>query len=136
MGSKPAQERTVKVMGTVTTAATMQRLGEPSRRPNLQAHTELSNDASRVLAFLQMHGKVCAGHDCCLLQDSLRSSCVLLTCLTSAAKSAYTLSHLGYVGSTGDTQPQGNVSPTIASRSTLYQQSFSETDRLHGSDRR
>lgn len=55
VGSKPLQGQASKTLGTATTASTMHRLSEAPKRPVLQAHAELSGDASRVLAFLQMH---------------------------------------------------------------------------------
>ena len=57
MGSKPLQGPASKTLGTATTASTMHRLSEAPKRPLLQAHAELNGDASRVLAFLQMHGR-------------------------------------------------------------------------------
>ena len=57
VGSKPLQGQAFKTLGTATTASTMHRLSEAPKRPLLQAQAELSGDASRVLAFLQMHSR-------------------------------------------------------------------------------
>ncbi|KAA6429027.1 MAG: hypothetical protein FRX49_01137 [Trebouxia sp. A1-2] len=56
VASKPVQGHTSQILGTATTASTMQRLSGTPKRPVVQAHAELSSDANRLLAFLQMHG--------------------------------------------------------------------------------
>lgn len=56
VASKPVQDHTAQILGTPTAASTMQRLSGTPTRPVVQAHAELSSDANRILAFLQMHG--------------------------------------------------------------------------------
>ncbi|DBB10931.1 hypothetical protein WJX82_009364 [Trebouxia sp. C0006] len=56
IASKPVQDHTSQILGTATTASTMQRLSGTPKRPVVQAQAELSSDANRILAFLQMHG--------------------------------------------------------------------------------
>lgn len=56
VASKPVQGHTSQILGAATTASTMQRLSLAPKRPVVQAHAELSSDANRILAFLQMHG--------------------------------------------------------------------------------
>ncbi|DBB07267.1 hypothetical protein WJX77_007600 [Trebouxia sp. C0004] len=56
VASKPVQNYTSQILGTATTASTMQRLSGTPKRPVVQAHAELSSDANRILAFLQMQG--------------------------------------------------------------------------------
>ena len=58
-GAKPLQDTMRKSLDTATTASTLKRLSEAPRKPVVLAQTELDNDASRFLMFLQTHGRSC-----------------------------------------------------------------------------
>lgn len=55
-GAKPVRDTAYKGLEVATAASNLERLSEAPKRTMLLAQTELKNDASRMLAFLQMHG--------------------------------------------------------------------------------
>lgn len=56
-GAKPVRDTAYKGLEVATAASNLERLSEAPKRTMLLAQTELKNDASRMLAFLQMHGE-------------------------------------------------------------------------------